>query len=198
MEGTDMASIVEYEVVRDYLEVAADDPRIDDVQRLLNAVNDEVRKLTRRDFEGDEGGSYDEVYRLDGVREFTLKHVPVASITSIARVEFDGTEYPAYAANAWRLEDADRGRIRLLDDPDYVRVVWRTTGDIPVGMVQAVLDWCKARWDERTHLGLASQQIDNWSESYGTAGSAAVAGIPPHSVAIALMGAYHATGGGRV
>lgn len=190
-----LPSLVEFEVFRDYLGVAADDPAVDDVSRLLDAICAEVRRITRRDFEGDEGGSYDEIYRVWGAREFTLPHVPVAAITSINQVYFDGTEDAAYAADEWRLEDVARGVIRLGFTAEYIRVIYRTTGEIEAQVPQAVLEWSKARWDRRDRDPmLASYKTGDDAESYFEA----LAGRPPGDVARALLGVRHATGGGPV
>jgi hypothetical protein len=208
-----MAPIVEFEVFRDYLGVAATDPLVDDVSRLFDAIDAEVRRLTRREFEGLEGGSYNQVLRIRGVREFTLPFVPVRTITSIARVWFDGTEEPAYLATDYRLEDPARGLVHLRPGsgstgrpawdegeaagrgPEYVRVVWTTTGNYPADLPQAVLDWGKARWDSRDRdPGLASYQTGDDAENY----FASLAGHAPRAVLQAIYGARHATGGGVV
>ena len=190
-----LPSLVEFEVFRDYLGVAAEDTAADDVSRLLDAICAEVRRLTRRDFEGDEGGSYDEIYRVRGALEFTLRRVPVASITSISRAYLDGTVDDPYLATEWRLEDAATGRIRLTRLAEYVRVVSRTTGDIEPQIPQAVLEWGKARWDRRDRDPvLASYQTGDDAESYFQA----LAGRPPGDVARVLVGVRHHAGGGVV
>jgi hypothetical protein len=190
-----LPSLIEFEVFRDFLGVAADATEVDDVSRLLDAICAEARRLTRRDFEGDEGGSYSEIYRIRGEREFTLPHVPVASITSINRVYFDGTEDAAYEATEWRLEDAARGLVRLGFTAEYIRVVYRTTGEIEAQVPQAVLEWGKARWDDRDRVPiLASYRTGDDAESYFEA----LAGRPPGDVMRALLGVRHATGGGVV
>lgn len=212
-----MSSLVEFEVFRDHLGVAATDPAVDDVSRLLDAICAEVRRMARRDFEGDEGGSYDQVIRIRGEWEITLPHVPVRTITSISRQWFDGTEEDPYLASDFRLEDATRGLIRLrpgagwlgradwdsdprrhghqYHGPDYVRVVWTTTGEIPADIPQAVLDWGKARWDTRDRVaGLVGYTTGQDSETY----SEKLAGQPPRDVSRAILGTRHATGGGVV
>jgi hypothetical protein len=190
-----LVSIVEFEVFRDYLGVAADATECDDVSRLLDAIAAEARRLTRRDFEGDEGGDYNEVYRIRGEEEFMLPHVPVASISSINRVYFDGTEDAAYEATEWRLEDAARGVIRLGFTAEYIRVVYRTTGEIEAQVPQAMLEWGKARWNRRDRDPiLASYRTGEDAESYFEA----LAGRPPGDVLRALLGVRHATGGGVV
>jgi hypothetical protein len=190
-----MANVIEFEVFRDYLGVAADAVEIDDVSKLYDAIGSQVRRITRRDFEGDEGGSYDQVIRIREEREFDLPHVPVEAITSIRQAFFDGTEDNPYDAEQWRLEDAARGRIRLLPRAEYVRVVWTTTGEIPAEVPQAFLEWGKTRWDERDRTGgLASYSTGADSESY----FATLAGRPPRDVMLALLGVQHSTGGGVV
>ena len=190
-----MPPLVEFEVFRDYLGVAAADPAEDDVSRLLDAICAEARRLSRRDFEGDEGGSYDQVIRIRGVREFALPHVPVRAITSIAPAYFDGTTGDVYATTDYRVEDADRGLIRLRFGPEYVRAIWTTTGAMPADLPQGILEWGKARWDSRDRdPALASYETGEDAESY----FASLAGKPPHGVLLVIMGARHATGGGVV
>lgn len=183
-----MAGIVEFEVFRDFLGVAADAPEIDDCSRLYDAIGTRIRRITRRDFEGDEGGSYDEVIRIRGALEFRLAHVPVEAITSLRAVEFDGTEADPYLATQWRLEDAQTGLVRLVRRSEYLRAVYTTTGEIPADLPQAYLDWGKARWDERTRPAvLASYQTGGDGESYFEA----LAGRPPRDVVAILLGNRH-------
>jgi hypothetical protein len=209
-----MLPFVEYEVFRDHLGVAAGDPLEAATYRLLDAICAQVRRITRRAFEGDEGGSYTLVIRIRGALEFTLPHVPVRAIASIARVRFDGTVDDPYETTSWRLEDAERGAVRLLPGasswggdvhfrsrdanwggPDYVQVVWTTTGDIPADLVQGILEWGKTRWDARDRAAdLASYDTGEDAESY----FASLAGHPPADTLRAIMGARHATGGGVV
>lgn len=204
-----MGAVIEFEVFRDYLGVAATDPEVDAVSLLFNAINAEIRRLTHRAFEGDGGGSYDQVVRIHGEREFTLPWGPVASITSIARVHFDGTEDDPYEATQWRLEDADRGVVALrptgywrpgsparwLSNPDYIHIVWTTTGEIPAQLPQACLDWGKTRWEERDRTaGLASYGTGQDAESYFPA----LAGLAPRTALLAILGVAHLTGGGVV
>jgi hypothetical protein len=204
-----MGAVIEFEVFRDYLGVAATDPDVDAVSLLFDAINAEIRRLTHRAFEGDDGGSYDQVIRIRGLREFSLPWTPVKAISSIARVHFDGTEDDPYPATQWRLEDADRGLVALRSigfwegrpveswhaSPEYVRVIWTTTGEIPAQLPMACLEWGKARWDERDQAaGLASYTTGADSESY----FANLAGRPPCSALLAIMGTAHVVGGGVV
>jgi len=213
-----MPPIVEFEVFRDYLGIAAGSADEDDASRLLDAICARVRRLARRDLEGDEGGSYDQVIRIRGAEEFTLPHAPVRAITSISRVWFDGTEDDRYLAGDWRLDDAARGLVRLRPGsadysrfhnawadraavrgvhlaPDYVRVVWTTTGEMPPELPQAVLEWGRARWDARDdNPALAAYQTGTDSETY----AATLAGRPPREVLLAILGARHARGGAVV
>lgn len=190
-----MPSIVEFEVFRDHLGVAATDPAADEVSRLFDAIGAEIARLTRRAYEGDEGGSYDQVIRIRGAREFILPFVPVRAITSIARVAFDGTVADAWASTGWRLDDPARGLVRLRYAADYVRVVWTTTGAFPADLVQAYLDWGKARWGERDdHGGLKRYRTGDDEEEYFES----LAGQPPRDVLRMILGARHATGGGVV
>lgn len=202
--------IVEFEVFRDYLGVGATDPEVDDASRLFDAIAAEIKRLTRRDFEGDEGGSYNEVIRLDGASEFTLPHVPVEAVTSINRVYYDGTEDDVYETTLWRLESAARGRVSLRPcgvswphdhdyhdhrGPELVRVLWTTTGEIPAALPVAFLEWGKDRWDAREQSGaLAAYTTGQDSETY----FAMLAGRPPRSAMLAILGARHATGGGKI
>ena len=202
-----MGAVIEFEVFRDYLGVAATDPEVDAASLLFNAINAEIRRLAHRAFEGDGGGSYDQVIRIHGEREFTLPWGPVASITSIARVHFDATEDDPYEATQWRLEDADRGVVALrssgwggpparwLRNPDYIHVVWTTTGEIPAQLPQACLDWGKTRWEERDRTAsLASYGTGQDAESYFPA----LAGLPPRTAMLAILGVAHVVGGGVV
>lgn len=187
--------IVEFEVFRAHLGVAADAVESDAVSRLLDAICAEARRITRLPMEGDEGGTYDQVIRIRGAREFLLPEVPVLEVTSIAPAYFDGTIGDPYDTGDWRLEDAARGSIRLRFTPEYVSVAWRTTGDIPAQLPQAVLEWGKTRWDSRDRAAdLASYETGEDAESY----FASLAGQPPRSVATALLGVRHARGGGPV
>lgn len=205
-----MANIVEFEVFRDYLGVAPASVDEDEVSLLYDAIGAEIRRLTRRAFEGDEGGDYDQVIRIDGAREFRLPHVPVEAVTSIRRVWFDGTEEGVYATTEWRLENAATGLISIRPGagrwatrawparargPEYVRVIWKTTGAIPAQLPWAYLEWGKDRWDDKARpAGLASYATGGDSESY----FAALAGRPPRQVLGAILGAQHTTSGGRV
>ena len=95
----------------------------------------------------------------------------------------------------WRLVDAARGVVRLGFTAEYIRVIFRTTGEIEAQVPQAILEWGKASWDDRErNPGLASYQTGDDAESY----FASLAGKPPHSVGTALMSVRHATGGGVV
>ena len=147
-----LPSLIEFEVFRDYLGVAADAVEVDDVSRLLDAICAEIRRLARRSFEGDEGGAYDRVLRIREELEFTLPEVPVAAITSIAPAYFDGTFGDVAETTEWRLEDAARGVVRVTFREEYVRVIWSTTGEMPAQIPQATLDWGKSRWETRDQL----------------------------------------------
>lgn len=190
-----MGNVVEWEVFRDHLGVGATDPQVDDASKLYDAINAEIRRITKRSFEGDEGATYDEVIRIFGASEFTLPHVPVEEIVSIARVRFDGTEDDPLEAERYRLEDADRGRIRIRPHYEYVHVVWSVTGDIPAQLPQAALEWGKARWEDRGRVAaLTSYQTGGDAESY----SVTLAGLPPRQVVAALLGVANITGGGVI
>jgi hypothetical protein len=181
-------SIVEFEVFRDELGVAADSPDVDRVSKLYEAIGEEIERLTRRRFAGDEGATYTETIRIREEREFSVANVPVASIASIAPVAFDGTVGDVYAADEWRLESAARGRIRIRARTEYVQVVYAIPAGAPAAIVQAFLEWGKTRWGERDRTGgLASYSTGADSESY----FATLAGRPPRGVMVALLGARH-------
>lgn len=191
-----MVAIVDFDVFRNHLGVEADDPQEADVERLYDAIGAEIRRITRRALEG-EAATYDEILRLHGAREFQLRHVPVEAVTSINRVRFDATEDDPYEATQWRLEDAPTGRIRLADSlsPEYVRVIWTVTGEIPAQLPEAYLEWGKARWDDKDRpAALASYQTGDDAESY----FASLAGKAPSPVMVVLVGLAHRTGGGPV
>jgi len=192
-----LPSLIEFEVFRDYLGVAADAVEVDDVSRLLDAICAEIRRLARRSFEGDEGGAYDRVLRIREELEFTLPEVPVAAITSIAPAYFDGTFGDVAETTEWRLEDAARGVVRVTFREEYVRVIWSTTGEMPAQIPQATLDWGKARWAMRDQPSprLAGYKTGDDAETYFAAD---VAGRPPDDVARAILEVRHATGGGVV
>ena len=78
---------------------------------------------------------------------------------------------------------------------EYVRVVWTTTGEIPAQLPQACLDWGKTRWDERARTaGLTSYHTGQDAEAY----SEVLAGLPPRTAMLAILGVAHLTGGGVV
>lgn len=191
-----MGNVVEFEVFRDHLGVGATDPQVDDVSKLYDAIMAEIRRITRRSFEGDEGATYDQVIRTYGAEEFRLPFVPVDELVSITRVRFDGTEDDEpFETDRYRLEDADRGRIRLLPRCEYVRVVWTVTGAIPAQAPWAALEWGKARWDDRDRSSsLSSYQTGQDAESYAVT----LAGQPPRQVIAALLGFANVSGGGVV
>lgn len=187
--------IVTFADFRDHLGVAAGSPEEALAQRLYDAIGAQILRITNRDFEGVAGTSYTEVIRLRGAQEFTLTHIPVAAITSIAKHNFDGTDEDAYETDRYRLEDATHGRIRLLPAPEYVKVVYTTTGVVPADMPLAYLDWGQARWDDRERdPALLSYRTGEDSETY----SERLAGRPPRSVVVTLLANKHITGGGVV
>lgn len=189
-----MSEIVLFATFRDHLGVGAADPEVPAVQRLYDAIGEEIERITNRTFTA-AAATYTEVLRLHGADEFTVAHVPVASITSIAKHNFDGTDEAAYEEDRYRLEDADRGRIRIKPSPEYAKVVYATTGEIPHAAVQAYLEWGKARWDERDQApSLTSYQTGEDAEGY----SVTLAGKPPRSAVVALLGLAHVAGGGPV
>lgn len=99
----------------------------------------------------------------------------------------------------WRLEDSQRGRIALRTDADYLRVVYRVTGEVPAPIRQAALEWLSASWQRLPDATpddpeLASQSSDGWSESYR---EIPVAPTPP-KVGAAITSYWHATTGGPI
>jgi hypothetical protein len=183
-------SLIEVEVVADRLAVVPDTTDWDDLVRLTAAVSSAIRRMTRRAFEGDEGGTYDEIIRLHGSQEFTLPNVPVQSVTSIQRVSYDGTADDAWPTTDWRLEDAARGRVSIRRGAQRVRVIYRTTGDIPEHISQAAADWIAARWAARPlGAGQTGYKTGEDAETW----SAERVGRPPTDVAIALGLETHVT-----
>lgn len=65
------------------------------VTRLLDAISAEIRRITRRAFEGTPT-LYDEVYPVGGLGGVTLPNVPVSDVLAIRREYFDGTEGAIY------------------------------------------------------------------------------------------------------
>lgn len=190
-----MGAVIEFEVFRDYLGVGATDPDVDEVSLLFEAINAEIRRLTHRAFEGDGGGSYDEVIRIFGAREFQLPWTPVRALTSISIQRFDGTEDEPLTTDLYRLEDAERGMVRLRRAAEYVHPVWTTTGDIPAQLPQACLDWGKTRWEDKDRpAGLASYATGADSESYFQA----LAGAPPRAALLPILGVSHALRGAAI
>jgi hypothetical protein len=181
-----------------------------DAGRILNAVSAEIRRICRRGFEGSKTTYTAELYRLRGALEFNLLHTPVESITSITRVYLDGSADEAYDTTEYLLENAETGHVRLGTyygprawprhwsrdrGPDYVKVTYAATGEIPDPISNATYEWLKARyatWNERSDL--AAYKTGDDSENY----FASLAGLPPHNVARALALYHHNTGGGVV
>lgn len=67
-------------------------PAVDDkVSDLLDAISAELRRLTRRGFEG--GPTvYDEVLRVAGAATVILPHAPVSEVLAVRETYFDGSE----------------------------------------------------------------------------------------------------------
>lgn len=185
-----MAPVVPLEDALAHVDVADDDePEATIVSGLLNAISAEVRKLSRRALEG-EPTDYDLVLRIRRELEFTLPHVPidVEEDLVLTPVKFDGTELDPLEASTYRIEDAERGRIRISTRTEYLRVAWGVTGEIADNLRQAVLDWLKDRFDNRDRArDLASYQTGQDAESY----FASLAGKAPSSISRALGLAWH-------
>jgi hypothetical protein len=180
-----MAPIVALADALEHVGVEADqEPEATLVEGLLNAISDEVRKLSRRGLEG-ESTEYDQVLRIRRLLEFTLPEAPIDPDEGVVLtpVLFDGTELDPLEAATYRIEDAARGRIRITTRTEYVRAVWTATGEIPDSIAQAVLDWLKDRFDARDRArDLASYQTGDDAEAY----FATLAGKAPSSVGRAL------------
>lgn len=176
------------------LGVAEDDAKATRLRLLIDAVSSRIRRITRRDFAGSVT-TWDETYRLDGGNELVLRHVPVLSITSIRAAYFDGREDDPYEATLWRIEDAQRGRIRLARRPGYVRVVYTANGAVIPEAVNGAFEWIVARWNAWARdPALASYSTGDDSESY----FASLAGKPPPEVLAALRPLIHNLGGGPI
>lgn len=184
IETSEPGEVVAFDVFRDHLGVAADSAEVDDVRILFDALNAECRRITGLGFEGAGGATYDEIIRTFGAREFTLPRGPVASITSLTRQAYDGTDDGApFDTRRYRLEEAARGRVSVLASAEYIHAVWVVTGEVPPQVVEAMLEWGKDRWDTRDQAaGLSSYQTGQDAESY----SVTLAGKPPRG-AIALL-----------
>lgn len=74
-----------------YLGVAVGGPDEVKVSRSLDAISAEVRRITRRGFEG-VATVYDEVLRVAEAAVFVLPRAPVAEVLSVRETYFDGTE----------------------------------------------------------------------------------------------------------
>lgn len=170
----------------------SDSTELADVLVLLEAVSDEVRRLTRRSFEG-ANTTYDRVLRTDGTGYVVmLPEVPVDDVTSVSVAHFDGTQDDPLETTEWRLDDGPRGRIELASASEFVRVVWATTGEVPTSIVQAVEDWVADRWSTRP---VSSGQTGYRTGEDGETWSPLHVGLPPVSVARALGLATRLRGG---
>lgn len=185
-----MAPVVPLEDALAHVDVADDDePEATIVSGLLDAISDEVRKLSRRALEG-APTDYDLVLKIRKQYEFTLPHVPVSLEDDIVFTPhlFDGAELDPLEADTWRIEDPIRGRVRISSRHEYLRAQWTATGEIADSLRQAVLDWLKERFEARDRArDLASYQTGEDAESY----FASLAGKPPSSVGRALGLAWH-------
>ena len=179
-------ALVDRDEFRRYLGVEAEAADAVYVGRMLDALCAEYRRLCRRDLEG-AATNYDEVYHLfNRQHAFLLRHVPVSVVTSINRVDFDATEDDAYDETDWRLEDTERGLVRLRAAPEYVRVVYTATGEVPEHVPMDILEWGKYAWAEAERGGLASYQTGADAENY----FASKIGKPPSRVARGIMGLW--------
>lgn len=69
-----------------------EDESVDDkVEGLLDAISAEMRRSTRRGFEG-EPTVYDEVLRVADAATVVLPHAPVTEVLAVRKTYFDGTE----------------------------------------------------------------------------------------------------------
>lgn len=113
-----------------------------------------------------------------------------------AVVEVAGSE-------AFRVESAARGRIRINFPADLLRVTHRVSGITEDRIIEACYDWLKVGWEQLKDnppdsQELASQSSDAWSESYVQDITTSITRRPPPKVVLALAGSYHATGGGPI
>lgn len=179
-----MAPIVPLVDALAFVGVAADADEATTVAGLLNAISDEVRRLSRRALEGS-ATEYDQVLRIRGAHDFVLPEIPVDAEEDlvITPVDFDGTELDAIEVDQYRLEDAERGQISIIPTLERARITWSTTGVIADSLRQAVLEWLKDRFDNRDRArDLASYQTGQDAESY----FATLAGKAPTSLGRAL------------
>lgn len=197
------AGIVSLEDALDTLGLTSDAGAQDDrVARLLNAVSAEIRRMTRRGFEGDVT-SYDEIVAVADDGYVRLPHVPVFAVTSLAHVHFDGTEDDVYLATRWRVENADTGLVLLFGDycrhwrscchgPRRVRAIWAVTGEITADIEQAALEWIADRWTSRRRGRMTSRSNGVVSESWGPLGP------PPPGVGRTIAGYFTSSSGGPI
>lgn len=188
------AGLVSLDTALSLLGVAAGSADEDRVAQLLDDVSAEIRHLTRRGLEGTPT-TYDEVLPISGSL-LRLPRGPLSSIVSIRRSYFDGTLDTAYSVTDWRFDDMARGRVSLYSSvTGWVRVVYTTTGEVPAPIIQACLDWLKARWYEHQRdSALASYSTGGDSESYFDSR----VGKPPGNVARTLAMYFRTTAGGVV
>ena len=88
-----MPPIVELDTALGHLGITPEaDPAVDArVSSLLDAISAEVRRITRRAFEG--GPTvYDEVLRVADAATVVLPHAPVTEVLAVRETYFDGTE----------------------------------------------------------------------------------------------------------
>jgi len=178
-------------------------PEATTVGLYLDAISEEMRRLSRRALEGT-STDYDMIIRVYESPEFVLPQVPIDLEKPITVVPclFDGTVLYELAPTEWRVEDANRGRMRILEYVwhrmirifrryEYVRVTWSTTGEIPATIRLGCLTWLKDEWIHRDQSrALAGYQTGKDAETYFPN----MIGVPPRSVARALGLAWHAPG----
>jgi len=198
-----MDPLVSLEDALAFVGVAADAPAATTVALMLDAISEEMRRLTRRAFERT-GTDYVQVLRIDASREFVVPQVPIDLEMPIIvqPVLFDGSVLFTLDPTEYRVEDAARGRLRILEYVwhrtiqiyrryDYVQVSWSTTGEIPATIRLGALTWLKDSWIHRNdNRALAGYQTGKDAETYFPN----MIGVPPRSVARALLGYWHAPG----
>lgn len=99
----------------------------------------------------------------------------------------------------WRLEDPDRGLVRMRRSMDYARFTWRVTGEIPDDVAQMARDWLKIDWELAVNEPadepeLASQSSEDWSESYVTNEQTSIVRRVPPRVARMIGLYFHPSG----
>lgn len=90
----------------------------------------------------------------------------------------------------WRLTSPSRGIIERETVTRFAEVRWRTTGDVPADVQEAILDWVASRWGQRERTaGQSSYSTGADSESWDLS----KAGHPPTDTARVLSRYWRTT-----